>query len=71
MIEILRKMTPAERLRRSFELRETTLELARQRIRKWHPNIDEHELRMRLFSLWLDADTMRRVYGWDPKEKGY
>lgn len=69
MIEHLRRMTPAERLHRASELRAAALTLARLRIRSWYGDIDEREVELRLASLWLDADTMRRVYDWDPDAK--
>ena len=70
MIAHLRRMTPAERLHRASELRSAALTLARSRIRRWYGDIDEREMQLRLAALWLDADTMRRVYGWDPDVKG-
>jgi hypothetical protein len=70
MVEHLRRMTPAERLHRAFELRHAALTLARARIRRWYGDIDEREMQLRLAALWLDADTMRRVYDWDPDVKG-
>ena len=70
MIEHLRRMTPAQRLHRASELRAAALTLARSRIRSWYGDVDEREMQLRLASLWLDADTMRRVFGWDPDTKG-
>lgn len=71
MIEGLRAMTPAARLHRAFELRACALRLARAGIRRRHGNIGDGEMRLRLASLWLDADTMRLVFGWDPEREGY
>ncbi len=71
MVEHLRRMTPAARLHRASELRAAVLTLARSRIRKWYGDIDEREMLFRLASLWLDADTMRRVYDWDPDAKRF
>jgi len=71
MVEILRRMTPLQRLQRSFELRHAALALARARVLREHPNASPREVRLRLASLWLDAETMRRVYGWDPALQGY
>ncbi len=69
MVEHLRRMTPAERLHRASELRAAALTLARSRIRRWYGDIGEREMQLRLAALWLDADTMRRVYDWDPDAK--
>lgn len=71
MLDILRRMTPAQRLARSFSLRHAALSLARSRIVSEHPNASEREVKLRLASLWLDAETMRRVWGWDPAIEGY
>ncbi len=65
-IEFLRRMTPEQRLQRSLDLRAAEIAVTRDRIRREHPNADEHELEMRLFSSWHDAETMRRVWGWQP-----
>ncbi len=71
MLDILRRMTPVQRLRRSFELRHSVLKLARVRIHREHPDASPRELSLRLASLWLDRDTMRRVWGWDPDVEGF
>ncbi len=45
-------------------------ELALADIRYRHPDDTPRQRRMRLASRWLDADTMRRVFGWDPDLEG-
>jgi hypothetical protein len=70
MFEILRRMSPGQRLERALDLRKVTLDLARARIRRSHPGITPREEMLRLASLWLDAETMRRVWGWDPDQRG-
>ena len=59
-------MSPAEKLRRVEALNETVLQLAAARLKQEHPGIDDRELRLRLASLWLDAETMQRVFAWPP-----
>lgn len=71
MIGLLRRMTPEQRLERSFELRATVVALARARILHDHPDAPDRDVRMRIFSLWHDAATMRRVWNWDPDVEGY
>jgi hypothetical protein len=71
MLDILRRMTPVQRLRRSLALRHSVLSLARVRILRDHPEASPREVSLRLASLWLDADTMRRVWGWDPDVEGF
>jgi hypothetical protein len=45
--------------------------VALARIRKQRGSIPERELRLRLASLWLDRETMIRVFRWDPEREGY
>jgi hypothetical protein len=66
MVEGYRHMSLAEKLGRVEQLNEAVLTLAAARIQKENPGISEHELRLRVASLWLDAETMRRAFGWDP-----
>lgn len=71
LIAGLRRMSGAERLARVCALRESALALARVRIREQYGPLPEREIRLRLASLWLDPETMRAVFDWDPREKGY
>jgi hypothetical protein len=71
MIAHLRRMTPGERFRRAFELRDAALVMSRARLRRRYPGASERETCLRLASLWLDRDTMRRVFDWDPELHGY
>lgn len=71
VIERYRKMTSWEKMKRVSELNKAVQQLALSRILKQYGNIPEHEQKLRLASLWLDRDTMIRVFDWDPKSKGY
>jgi len=33
-----------------------------------YPNACEEEIRYRLASMWLDRETMRKVFDWDPDQ---
>jgi hypothetical protein len=57
-------MGGARRLGRVFELREAALSLAAARLRERHGALPPRELQLRLASLWLDRETMQRVFGW-------
>lgn len=46
-------------------------ELAMAGIRMRYPKASEREVWMRLAALWLDRDTMLRVFQWDPDREGY
>jgi hypothetical protein len=65
-------MSGEERLLRAFDLTECVRALAAARIRaEYGPDLSERELRLRLGALWLDRETMVRVFGWDPEVEGY
>jgi hypothetical protein len=71
LIHGYRQMSAAQKLARVQELTQTVQQLALARIRQQYGAISEREQRLRLAALWLDRDTMRRVFHWDPQEKGY
>jgi hypothetical protein len=61
--EGLRKMTPAQRVRRSIDLTILTHRLALAEIRRRHPDEDERSHRLRLAARILDAETMKAAFG--------
>ena len=71
VIDGYRKMTSWEKMKRVSELNKAVQQLALSRIRKQYGEIPEHEQKLRLASLWMDRNTMIRVFDWDPKIKGY
>lgn len=66
-----RLMTPQQKLKRVDELTKAVQQLALARIRQQYGNIPEREQRLRLASLWLDRETMIKVFNWDPEVEGY
>lgn len=50
-IEVLRSMTPEQRLRKAAELSEMTKALALAGLRSRHPGLDERELRRRVVAM--------------------
>lgn len=71
IIEGYRKMTPQQKLQQVCELNQAVQQLALARIRQQYGEIPEREQRLRLASLWLDRETMIRVFQWDPEKEGY
>ncbi len=71
LIDGYRKMTPRQKMRRVSELSKAVQQLALARIRNQYGGISDREMRLRLASLWLDRNTMIRVFGWDPQKEGY
>ena len=70
MVEACRRMTPAEKYARVQALNEGVLQLAAARIRQQYQPTSGRELRLRVAALWLDDETMRRVFDWDPEVHG-
>jgi hypothetical protein len=66
-----RRMSPQQKLKLVNELTKSVQQLALARIRKQYGRMSEREQRLRLAALWLDRETMIRVFHWDPQEKGY
>jgi len=67
LLEGYRRMSPAEKFRRVTDLNATLEALAAARIRKTYgSSISPRELRLRLASLHLDGDLMRKAFSWDP-----
>ncbi|MFQ5630241.1 MAG: hypothetical protein ACE5I1_15840 [bacterium] len=66
-----RQMSPQQKLKRVSELTKAVQQLALARIRKQYGTCSDREQRLRLASLWLDRDTMIRVFQWDPQIEGY
>lgn len=71
LIEGFRRMSAAEKLARVNAMTLAVQELALADIRRRYPEADAREQALRLASRRLDADTMRRVFGWDPVAQGY
>ncbi len=66
-----RNMTPQRKLQRVSELTIAVQQLALARIRKQYGGISEREQKLRLAALWLNRETMIRVFDWDPQKAGY
>jgi hypothetical protein len=62
--EGLRRMTPRERVQRAISLTIFTHRFALANIRRLHPDEDERTHRLRLAARYIDAETMRRAFGW-------
>lgn len=71
LVEGYRRMSVAEKMARVRALTLAVQELALVDVRRAHPDADEREQALRLASRWLDPETMRRAFGWDPATQGY
>jgi len=61
----LRRMTPAERVRRALMLTVAAHAVALAQIRRRHPGEDERRTRQRLAARLLSPATMRAAFGVD------
>ncbi|HEU4556197.1 MAG TPA: hypothetical protein VFS20_00060 [Longimicrobium sp.] len=64
-------MTPTQKLQRVESLNRALVLLQKARIRAEYGDISDEEMRMRLGALRLGRETMIKVFGWDPDEKGW
>jgi hypothetical protein len=71
IIEGYRRMTPTQKLQRVESLNRALVILQKARIRADYGDIPDEEMRMRLGALRLGRETMIKVFGWDPEEKGW
>ena len=71
LISGIRQMSPQQKLQRVSELTQAVQQLALARIRIQYGALSEYEQRLRLAALWLDRDTMMKVFQWDPRIMGY
>ncbi len=71
LIQGYRRMTPAQKLAQVREMTHAVQQMALARIREQYGELPEREQRLRLAALWLDRETMMRVFQWDPEKEGY
>jgi len=71
MLELLRKKSPAERIRMADNLTTWVRERVRRSIQERYPNAGEQELRCRFAAIWLGREWAFRAYGWDPEQEGW
>jgi hypothetical protein len=70
-MEILRRMTPGQKMDRVRDLTMTAAEMQYAAIKRQRPDASDEEIRLRVISRWLPRELMIRAYNWDPAEHGY
>jgi hypothetical protein len=63
LIELYRKMSPQEKLARTFELSDFVRSFCEADIRSKYPEASEREVFLRLAQRTLGPDLFRKVYG--------
>ncbi len=71
LIALYERMTVGQRLQRVYDLNRLARGLAYSDVRRAHPDADEHEVKMRVASRFIEPDLMLKAYGWDPRLEGY
>jgi hypothetical protein len=64
---IWRRMTLEEKARLWADLQVASWQLTEAGIRQRYPHASDREVFLRRLAMTLDAATMRRVFGWDPR----
>ena len=62
-LDIQRRMSPAEKIERAFELSEIVRGFAEAGLREQYPKADEHEILLRYARMTLGEELFRRAYG--------
>ncbi len=69
--ELMRQLSPEQRLSMAFALTDTTRQLVLADLRHRYPQADPEELRRRFIARVLPRQDVIRAYGFDPKAEGF
>ena len=64
-VDLHRQMDPSRKLETVFGLSDSLWSLAQACVRREYPDADDREIFLRTAARRLDAETMRRAYGFD------
>jgi hypothetical protein len=67
-IDLVRRMTPAQRLKKTCGLSLQVKRMAMDAIRRRHPEFDEDEVRWKFLELAYGKDLADAVRGWQRRE---
>ena len=71
LIETYRQMTPSQKMEQVTALTIAARELALSDVRRRYPQAIPREQALRVASLWIEPELMKRAFGWDPRVEGY
>src|SRR5271156_406292 len=66
-LDLLRRMTPAEKIEAVFNISQLAIDLSEAGVRMAYPEADDREVFLRTAARRLSRDLMIRAYGWDPE----
>ena len=65
-VELQRQMAPGDKLKQVLDYSWYLSKMSEAVLRSEYPDASDNEIFLRIASRRLDADTMKRVYNWDP-----
>jgi hypothetical protein len=69
--ELMRRLSPEQRLSMAFALTDATRQLILADLHQRFPQADEDEIRRRFIARVLPREDVIRAYGFDPKAEGF
>jgi len=69
--ELMRKLSPEQRLSMAFALTDATRNLILADLHHRFPKADENEIRRKFIARVLSREDVIRAYGFDPKAEGF
>jgi hypothetical protein len=69
--ELMRKLSPEQKLSLAFSLTETMRQLVLADLHHRYPQADSEEIRRRFIARVLPREDVIRAYGFDPKAEGF
>lgn len=69
--ELLRRLSPSQKLALAFELTDALRDLVLADLHHRFPQADEEEIKRRFIARVLPREDVIRAYGFDPKAEGY
>ena len=69
--ELMRKLSPEQRLSMAFALTDATRNLSLADLHHRFPEADENEIRRKFIARVLSREDVIRAYGFDPKAEGF
>jgi hypothetical protein len=66
-LDLLRRMTPGEKIAASLNAAQFVLQMYEMGVRRLYPDADDSEVLKRVAARHLPRDLVIRAYGWDPE----
>jgi hypothetical protein len=70
-LDLLRRMTPGERIAATLDLTSFALQMSASGVRLAFPDAKDREVLLRVAARHLPRDLMIRAYNWDPDTNGH